>query len=70
MVFEVDADFRRQGIATQLMQPLYEAAIELGLPIYIEASLLRKLFYKHYRFKVLKDIELFEGRAILSPILY
>jgi GNAT superfamily N-acetyltransferase len=71
MVFEVDAEFRRQGIATQLMrallkQPDYEAG---RLPIYVEASPLGKMFYQNCGFELLRDVELFDGKAMLSAMV-
>ncbi|KJY01290.1 hypothetical protein TI39_contig298g00001 [Zymoseptoria brevis] len=66
-----DPEFRRQGIATQLMQPLFKQPEYIAgrLPIYVEASPLGKMFSQSCGFEVLRDVELFEGRAMLSAMI-
>ncbi|EGP90648.1 uncharacterized protein MYCGRDRAFT_90565 [Zymoseptoria tritici IPO323] len=39
------------------------------LPVYVEASPLGKMFYQSCGFEVLRDVESFEGRAMLSAMI-
>ncbi|WPH03335.1 Hypothetical protein R9X50_00621200 [Acrodontium crateriforme] len=65
----VDEDYRRQGIATLLMEWGIQQAEKDGLPLYLEATPMGALFYPSLGFEAIKVIPVMDGACDLTLMI-